>query len=82
MFIVFCCFYRSQKYILNLTTWPGWVLELYNPEILVQRVHKQMQKLKLFSQAEVSCIKDWMLGTNAEKGGLGLYLITNYMPMD
>jgi hypothetical protein len=37
-----------------MTAWPAWVYDLYSSDVLVSRVHRQMQKLKLFTQPGVS----------------------------
>ena len=41
-----------------LTVFPNWVYEMYDPKILVERVHQVLGKLKLFSQTRVAIPDD------------------------
>jgi len=49
---------RTSVYGAPLTPFPNWVYEMYDAQILVERVHQVLGKLKLFSQTRVSIPDD------------------------
>ncbi len=45
--------FRTRIYHAPLTPFPNWVYEQYDGNILVERVHELLGKLRLFSQTQV-----------------------------
>merc|ERR1712029_222734 len=49
---------RTGVYGPPLGVFPNWVYEMYDVNILVERIHKALEKLKLFSETKVSVPED------------------------
>lgn len=48
---------RTSVYAPPITPFPNWVYELYDPQCLVERIHKALAHFKLFSQTQVAIPK-------------------------